>query len=120
MVKNLRPSRVADLREHYGKVQVHVLDAVTTILKDQQPRQPLERLYRDVEDICRNNQAGGLYKDLRERTADYLASTVLGSLQKANNRDDPLQLLEVLLDAWKDWNAKAVCDTLNFLVDGQD
>jgi hypothetical protein len=108
VVKNLRPSRVADLREHYGKVQVQVLDAVTAILKDQQPRQPLERLYRDVEDICRNNQAEGLYKELRHRTSDYLASSVLGSLQKADNGNDPLQFLEALLDAWKDWNAKAV------------
>lgn len=110
VVKNLRPSRVADLREHYGKVQVQVLDAVTAILKDQQPRQPLERLYRDVEDICRNNQAEGLYKELRQRTGDYLGSGVLGSLQKTDNRHDPLQFLEVLLGVWKDWNAKAVCD----------
>ncbi|KAL5350865.1 hypothetical protein ACLOAV_004436 [Pseudogymnoascus australis] len=108
VVKNLRPSRVADLREHYGKVQVQVLDATTAILKDQQPRQPLERLYRDVEDICRNNQAEGLYKELRQRTGDYLESSILGSLQMADNRDDPLQFLGALLDAWKDWNAKAM------------
>lgn len=114
VVKNLRPSRVADLREHYGNVQVQVLDAVTTILKGQQPRQPLERLYRDVEDICRNNQAEGLYKELRQRTGDYLKSCVLGSLQNEDH-SDPLQFLEALLDGWKDWNAKAVCGSSNFL-----
>ena len=114
VVKNLRPSRVADLREHYGKVQVQVLDAVATILKDQQPQQPLERLYRDVEDICRNNQAEGLYKELRRRTSDHLEAHVLGSLQNVDNWDDPLQFLEMLLDAWKDWNAKTVRYSLNF------
>lgn len=120
VVKNLRPSRVADLREHYGKVQVHILDAVTMILKDEKPRQPLERLYRDVEDICRNNQAEGLYRELRLRTNDYLQSIVLRNLQKADKRGHPLQFLEVLLDAWKNWNAKAVCDSLNFLVYSPD
>lgn len=112
MVKNLRPSRVADLHAHYGKVQFQVLNAVTALLNDEQPRQPLERLYRDVEDICRNNQAEGLYKELRQRTGDYLASDdVLGSLQEINNRANPQQFLEALLGAWKDWNAKAVRDS---------
>lgn len=116
VVKNLRPSRVADLREHYAKVQVQVLDAVETIFKGQQPRQPLERLYRDVEDICRNNQAEGLYKELRQRTRDHLEVNILGNLLRLNNKDNPLQFLETLLDAWKEWNSKAVGRSL-YVVD---
>jgi hypothetical protein len=108
VVKNLRQSRAGDLTEHYKKVQVQVLEAVTAILSDKQPQQPLERLYRDVEDICRNGQAEALYRELWQRCRDYLASSVLEGLQRIDNREDPLAFLEMLLGAWKDWNSKTV------------
>lgn len=108
VVKNLRQGRTTDLTEHYQKVQAQVLEATSEILKGQQPRQPLERLYRDAEDICRNNQAEALYKELRQRCRDYLADSVLEGLQKMDNQGDPLSFLELLLNAWRDWNAKTV------------
>jgi len=108
VVKNLRQSRAGDLTEHYRKVQVQVLEAVTAILCDKQPQQPLERLYRDVEDICRNDQAEALYRELWQRCRDYLASAVLEGLQRIDNREDPLTFLETLLGAWKSWNSKTV------------
>jgi hypothetical protein len=110
VVKNLRQNRAVDLSEHYRKVQAQVLEDVVAILSDQQLHQPLERLYRHVEDICRNNQAEMLYKELRQRCRDYLAHSLLEDMQRIDNREDPLAFLEIFLSAWKDWNSKTVWD----------
>lgn len=109
VIKNLRQDRpVVDLEAHYKKVQNQVLEAVEATLRDEPVKQPLEVLYRNVEDICRSKRSETLYEELRLRCEEYLQNTLLSNMRGTSGRDQPLAFLQLVLAAWKDWSRKTL------------
>ncbi|KAK6950192.1 hypothetical protein Daesc_008518 [Daldinia eschscholtzii] len=81
VIKNLRTtSRANDLEKYYDATRKELLEALQAIFEQKQPRQPLERLYRGVEDLCRHGASRELYETLRERCETYLKNDLQRSI----------------------------------------
>ncbi|KAI1426001.1 ubiquitin ligase subunit CulD [Xylaria sp. FL1777] len=65
-------SRPGDVEQYYEKKRRELTDALVAVFNNRQPRQPLETLYRGVEDICRHGAARELFDILRAQCESYL------------------------------------------------
>jgi cullin-4 len=114
VIKNLRaanPHRAADVDEYYARTWSELEAALTAVFAGQQPRQPLERLYRGVEDLCRKGEAERLADMLRSRFEDYLGKDVLSRIRNdgsaANTDDgDNVAMLRAVLSSWATWSGQ--------------
>ncbi|KAI1131539.1 ubiquitin ligase subunit CulD [Nemania abortiva] len=107
IVTRLRTTPRADNLEHYyEKRRNELADALAAIFKQQQPQQPLETLYRGVEDICRHGAARELFEALRAQCESYLN----GALQRAIMADggsSNIDMLRAVHKYWVIWNAQS-------------
>jgi cullin-4 len=109
------------IESYYARVRADLDAALTAIFARRNPPQPLERLYRGVEDICRRGEAADLTDHLRKRWDAWLASEdMLGGLwrQYASSSssgdgsggggawDDATRdsLLRGVVGCWRRWN----------------
>ena len=108
VIKNLRTtSRAQDVEDYYRRTWAELDTALTAIFSSSQPRQPLERLYRGVEDLCRSGQAEKVYDMLRQRCEDHLHGEVLQKI-KADGGNSNVDMLRSVYKHWKTWNAQSV------------
>ncbi|KAI0603283.1 Cullin [Biscogniauxia sp. FL1348] len=99
-IKNLRTnSRPHELEAYYKKTQSELVDALEAIFEQRQPRQPLERLYRGVEDICRHGASSELYGILRQRCEAYLN----GRLHRSIVAEAGSTNVDMLRSTYKHW-----------------
>ncbi|KAK0646290.1 hypothetical protein B0T16DRAFT_458225 [Cercophora newfieldiana] len=84
VIKNLRPAsaaRAQGVDEYYSRTRGELEAALGAIFAGRATPQPMERLYRGVEDICRKGEAAGLAEALRGRCEGFLAGEgMLGGL----------------------------------------
>lgn len=107
IIKNLRTtSRAHDLEEYYKKTHRELEAALDAIFNDQQPSQPLERLYRGVEDICRHGEAGVLYQRLRKHCETYV-NQALAKAIAAEARGSNVNVLRSAHKHWVKWNRQS-------------
>ncbi|KAJ9155107.1 Cullin-domain-containing protein [Pleurostoma richardsiae] len=109
VIKNLRtePNRASDAEDYYRQAWAELDAALTAVFAREQPRQPLERLYRNVENICRKGGAQGLYELLDKRFEDYLHRDVLRRI-KADGGASNVEMLRSVHKYWKIWNQQSV------------
>ncbi|KAK1751561.1 Cullin-4B [Echria macrotheca] len=107
VIKNVRPAtanRAADLERYYARVHAELDEALTAIFAGQEPPQPLERLYRGVEDICRKKDSAELADQLYSRCEAFLLGDA--GPRRAINEPDDIMLLRRVLEHWKSWSKK--------------
>ncbi|KAI0481183.1 cullin-4A [Xylariaceae sp. FL0804] len=108
VIKNLRTaSRAQDLERYYEEARRDLEDALQAIFDRQQPRQPLERLYRGVEDICRRGDARGLNSMLREKCESYLNGPLYQAIIAGAASPSNIDMLRSLHKHWTIWNLQS-------------
>ncbi|TRX94779.1 hypothetical protein FHL15_004240 [Xylaria flabelliformis] len=95
-----------DLERYYERRRNELADALAAIFKQQQPRQPLETLYRGVEDICRHGAARELYDTLRAECDHYLNGPLQRSIM-ADGGSSNIDMLKAVHKHWAIWNAQS-------------
>ncbi|KXJ97452.1 Cullin family protein [Microdochium bolleyi] len=106
-IKNLRPvARQDSLDQYYARAHEELTDALRYIFDRKQPRQPLERLYRGVEDLCRHGQQKQLYDHLRKCCEAYLQNDLLVSI-RAGAGTSNLDALKSVHKHWVIWNSQS-------------
>jgi cullin-4 len=111
VIKNLRVKPRENLVRFYASIFSQLKSAVQAILQEKQPPQPLERLYRDVEDICRNGQADALYKDLHEQCELHLQSGPRALISNGAVVAQPIDVLRTVRTHWQNWIGQVVSST---------
>ncbi|KAI8964120.1 Cullin-domain-containing protein [Daldinia sp. FL1419] len=107
VIKNLRTaSRSSDLQKYYDATRNELLEALQAIFEQKQPRQPLERLYRGVEDLCRHGVSRELYETLRERCETYLKNDLQRSIVTESGSSN-IDVLKSTYKHWVIWNAQS-------------
>ncbi|SPQ22844.1 627157d5-d2b9-41a2-a6f4-97640b2b10d4 [Thermothielavioides terrestris] len=107
-------SSASSVDSYYERAHAELDSALSCIFAEAPPAQPLERLYRDVEDICRKGDAAALTERLRARCEAWLGGEkMLGGLfgaydaavgrDGASDRAKDVLLCEVV-DRWRRWN----------------
>ncbi|KAI3343872.1 ubiquitin ligase subunit CulD [Ustulina deusta] len=99
-------SRPADVEQYYEKRRKELTDALVAIFNNQQPRQPLETLYRGVEDICRHGAAPELLEILRAQCESYLN----GPLQRliiVDGGSSNIGMLRAVYKYWVVWDSQS-------------
>ncbi|KAK5652500.1 hypothetical protein OQA88_10405 [Cercophora sp. LCS_1] len=99
VIKNLRPTNQSSVEEYYRKTWTELDEALDDIFLGRSTKQPLERLYRGVEDFCRRGEAEQLAERLRGKCEAYLASLEMKG-------DGGVDVLGKVLVEWGGWNAK--------------
>lgn len=107
VIKNLRTPSRANLENYYAKTLEELDDALQAIFARRQPKQPLERLYRGVEDTCRHGKSEELYNRLRKRCESYLNNDLLNSI-KIEGGSSNVDMLKSVHKHWVIWEAQSV------------
>jgi cullin 4 len=112
VIKNLRTtSRAADLEQYYARTLEELDDALGAIFARRQPKQPFERLYRGVEDTCRNGRSRQLYERLHQRCEKYLNSDLLQSIRSEAGSSN-VDMLRSVHKHWVIWDTQSVSDAV--------
>ncbi|KAI1777525.1 Cullin-domain-containing protein [Hypoxylon cercidicola] len=107
VIKNLRTtSQANDLAKYYDATRQELIEALQAIFEQKQPRQPLERLYRGVEDLCRHGVSKELYEILRERCEIYIKNDIRRSIM-AESGSSNIDMLRSTYKHWVIWNAQS-------------
>ncbi|RYP79227.1 hypothetical protein DL771_000205 [Monosporascus sp. 5C6A] len=106
VIKNLRVTSRVDLERYYAKTLEELDDALQAIFARRQPKQPLERLYRGVEDTCRHGSSKELYDRLRRSCETYLNTRMLNSI-KAEAGSSNVDMLRSVYKHWVIWEAQS-------------
>ncbi len=107
VIKNLRTPSRANLENYYARTLEELDDALQAIFSRKQPKQPLERLYRGVEDTCRHGSSEELYNRLRRRCEAYLNGDLLKAI-KAEGGSSNVDMLKSVHKHWVIWEAQSV------------
>jgi len=109
VIKNLRPAsaaRAQGVDEYFARTRAELDAALTAIFAGRTTAQPMERLYRGVEDICRKGEAAEMSDRLRARCETYLASeAVLGGIAGIGGGIN-IAVLRAVLARWKTWSGQ--------------
>ncbi|KAI0382938.1 Cullin-domain-containing protein [Hypomontagnella monticulosa] len=107
VIKNLRTtSRANDLERYYDTTKKELLDALEAIFEQKQPRQPFERLYRGVEDLCRHGASRELFLTLQEQCDNYLKGSLYRSLVTEAGSSN-VDMLRSIYKHWVIWNTQS-------------
>lgn len=110
VVKNLRvstPTRSASVEDYYSRTWKELDGALTAVFAGRRPAQPLEKLYRGVEDVCRKGEAERLGEVLQARCDEYLAGEVLTQIRSDGGggpHADAVAMLRAVLARWRRWS----------------
>ncbi|KAK6067649.1 ubiquitin ligase subunit [Seiridium cupressi] len=104
VIKNFQSvSRTNELEQFYQKIWEDLEAALESIFAKQQPRKPLDTLYKGVESLCqyhrKNNSEKKLYDFLRQRCEDYLNGEMAKSIKTGTGASN----VEVLRSVHKHW-----------------
>ncbi|KAI1355838.1 ubiquitin ligase subunit CulD [Xylaria sp. FL0043] len=95
-----------DVEHYYEKRRHELTDALLAIFDNRQPRQPLETLYRGVEDICRHGAARDLYDILRAQCESYLSGPLQRSI-KEDGGSSTIGMLRAVHKYWATWSSQS-------------
>ena len=109
VIKNLRTSQdTRAVDDYYARTWSELDAALTSIFAQKEPREPYERLYRGVENICRKGEAARLSDMLTSRFEKHLAGEVLESMKREDSwaAEDDVATLATVLRHWKIWSTQ--------------
>ncbi|OTB06834.1 hypothetical protein M426DRAFT_318544 [Hypoxylon sp. CI-4A] len=107
VIKNLRTTPQGnDVEKYYDVAKQELLEALQAIFDRKTPRQPFERLYRAVEDLCRHGASRELYEALQERCETYLRDHLLQSIV-AQAGSSNVDMLKSTYEHWVIWNEQS-------------
>lgn len=117
VIKNLRSvSRTSELEQFYQNIWGDLEDALRSTFTKQQPRKPLDTLYKNVESLCqylrRNRDEKKLYDFLRQKCEHYLNEDMVESLRTGGSASN-VDILRSVHKAWVTWGQQSV-GTLNY------
>jgi cullin-4 len=105
VIKNLRPASsivAAQTEAYYSRAWADLESALIRIFASQPPKQPLEQLYRAVEDICRHGSSEKLYEMVKSRFEKHLGGPVLSDIH--SKADDNVAAVRAVLAHWHTWS----------------
>lgn len=113
VIKNLRTvSRTNELEQYYAKVWEDLDAALQSVFARQQPRKPLDTLYKGVESLCQHLRKKNidnkghneikLYEFLRQRCENYLNGEVAKSINGGAGANS-IEVLRSVLKYWAIW-----------------
>ncbi len=109
VIKNLRREPRENLKDHYDRIWKQISTALVAVFAGQDPQQPLERLYRDVEDICRNAQAEALFQHLSSSCNQYLENSLLPQIScQVHTGSSMIETLRIVQKGWEIWSSRSV------------
>lgn len=111
VIKNRRvdsPGKKAEVERYFDATWKEVDAAVQAVLAGERVPMPLDRVYRGVEDLCRNKMDKDVYDRLRKACERHLVNVVLPAI-KAEDGNGDIAVLAVVLSEWKIYNEKSVC-----------
>ncbi|KAJ8116722.1 hypothetical protein ONZ43_g4378 [Nemania bipapillata] len=107
IVTRLRKAPRPDaLEPYYERRRSELADALVAIFGQRQPKQPLETLYRGVEDICRHGAARELFENLRAQCEAYLNGPLLRAIVTEGGSSN-VDVLRAVHKYWVIWNAQS-------------
>ncbi|PKS13289.1 hypothetical protein jhhlp_000060 [Lomentospora prolificans] len=109
VIKNRRidgSDQQAEIEKYFESIWSEISDALGDILRNKRPKVPFDRMFRDVEDLCRNKKEQEVYKKLITTCELYLAEVVLATIKSSRKRSDT-EVLASVLSEWKSWNEKS-------------
>lgn len=108
VVKNLRAAPKTDPKQYFEQ-QWEKLDKALGAIFNNADKLPSshEELYRSVQNVCNQGYAEILHTRLQAKATDYMMSEAKPLLENSIGKSS-VQTLEVVLDAWAQWQAKFV------------
>ena len=100
VVRNFKEPTKEDMKPYYEKCQKEVEDATKQILRNQRCDLPLELLYRNVEDLVRDDRGEQVLSILEKNMKEYLEETAVGP--RTGARCGQPILVEVM-EKWTRW-----------------
>lgn len=107
VVKNLKPQQTPAVDDYYARAYEDLESALRDIFQGRQPRQPLDRLYRHVESICRRGESAKLFKLLQSRCDGHVREVTLPKIRAKDNGSD-IHMVRVVREYWKEWSGKSI------------
>jgi cullin-4 len=112
VIKNFRSvSRTNELVQFYDKIWEDLEAALQAIFARQQPRKPLDTLYKGVESLCqylrKNNSEKKLSEFLRQRCEDYLNGDMAKSIKGGAGASN-VEVLRSVQKYWVIWGQQLV------------
>lgn len=101
VVRNFKGPTKEDLKPHYEKCQKEVEDATKQILRDLRCDLPLEILYRNVEDLVRDDRGEQVLSILEKNIKEYLEEVAMGPRNGARSGDT--FVLPTVVEQWTRW-----------------
>lgn len=109
VIKNLRREPRENLKDHYDRIWKQVSNALVAVFAGQEPKQPLECLYRGVEEICRNDQAEALFQHLQPSSNQYLEISLLPQISsQVHAESSRVEALRIVHKSWEMWSSRSV------------
>lgn len=112
VIKNRRvdgPGQREEVERYFEATWREVDVAVQAVLAGTRVPMPFDRVYRGVEDLCRNGKEREVYLKLRKACERHLSGVVLPAIKK-EYREEETALLEAVLSEWDTFNLKSVSD----------
>ncbi|KAK4639140.1 hypothetical protein QC761_705460 [Podospora bellae-mahoneyi] len=114
VIKNLRQTtstQRAGADEYYTRTRADLDNALDAIFAGRPTGEPMELLYRGVEDLCRKGEAESLYSRLKDRCDQWLTSDDgIGQLRKevtANTTHfNVIEVTAAVMGVYRRWNAR--------------
>lgn len=100
VVRNFKGPTKEDLKPYYEKCQKEVEDATKQILDDSRCDLPLEILYRNVEDLVRDDRGGQVLSILEKNMKEYLEEIAVGPRNGARSGQP---ILAEVVEKWTRW-----------------
>jgi cullin 4 len=112
VIKNFRTvSRTNELEQFYQKIWDDLEAALQSVFAKQQPRKPLDTLYKGVESLCqslrKNNKERKLYDFLLVRCDKYLNGEMTASIKAAAGTSN-VDVLRSVHKYWVIWGQQLV------------
>lgn len=109
VIKNLRvpASQDKQVADYYVRTKRELESALDAVLAGETPNVPFERLYRGVEDVCRNGDPAKIYELLRSKSEAHLRDVVLNRVL-SKSEAPYLATLRSVLEEWNIWNTQTV------------
>ncbi|KAG9253837.1 ubiquitin ligase subunit CulD [Emericellopsis atlantica] len=108
-IKNLKPASSgkakAGVEEYYTRALGDIDKTLQAVFVGEKPPVPYERLYREVEDLCRRGDAEEVTKVLKTRMDTHISKMVLQRVNTEGSNSD-LETAKSLVEEWKQWNTQ--------------
>jgi len=108
VIKNVRTtSNASQVDQYYRRTWDELGAALRSVFAGEHPKQPLEMLYRGVEDICRHGEEERVYKMLKEQCEHHLNGKVFEVIRSSGEGSN-VSMLSAVHTQWQAWNSQTV------------